>query len=209
MLLRIRSNVGMWRIDGLDETKSTIYDVYQNILKTRPHIVYEKQLCYDIECNTLIPSNDNHTTLQQLGFKHGTIIYCRVDPTTANDISITTTSSASATIHQENNNGNNEVDHHLMTDTKSTTTTNQPQQQQQMNHMRRTIDSDGKIILVPCNEAPRVGEEKGFRKGMMALRDIKMHWTCKLFCIYLFGLFIFVVVLCLRLSIRIIFVRSL
>lgn len=175
MLLRIRSNVGMWRIDGLDETKSTIYDVYQNILKTRPHIVYEKQLCSDIECNTLIP-NDNHTTtLQQLGLKHGTIIYCRVDPTTANDISITSASTAT-TIQQEDN------DNMIASVTNEKgDQSRQPQQQQMSNHMRRTIDSDGKIILVPCNEAPRIGEEKGFRKGMMALRDIKMHWTCKLF----------------------------
>ena len=43
-------------------------------------------------------------------------------------------------------------------------------------NMRRVIGKDGSIMLVPSNEMPQE-KEKGFRRGMMALRDMKMHWT--------------------------------
>jgi hypothetical protein len=62
--------------------------------------------------------------------------------------------------------------------------------------MRRIIDANGQIKLIPnTNDNPREGEDKGFRKGLKALRDIKMHWTCMFIflrvcvCVCLFNLF--------------------
>ena len=45
------------------------------------------------------------------------------------------------------------------------------------NNMKRIIDKDGQIKLVPSNEVRKTGDDKGFRRGMMPLRDIKMAWT--------------------------------
>jgi nuclear protein localization family protein 4 len=42
--------------------------------------------------------------------------------------------------------------------------------------MRRTVDKDGQIRLVPTTET-QAAQDRGFRKGMMALRDMKMSWT--------------------------------
>jgi hypothetical protein len=169
MLIRVRSNVGVWRVDGFDATKSTLHDVVTMIAQTRPDVVYEKPMCSDAACNSPL---DENMTLQQLGLSHGSMIHCRVDPSTTADISVarssndapTSTIEVGAAQSGEQESGSN-------------VTTSAGNQQQQ--HMRRIIDSDGSIKLVPCNEAPRSGEEKGFRKGLMALRDIKMHWTRK------------------------------
>jgi nuclear protein localization family protein 4 len=43
-------------------------------------------------------------------------------------------------------------------------------------NMRRVIDKDGRIKMVPSSEVP-AGKERGFRKGMLPLRDMKMQWT--------------------------------
>lgn len=43
--------------------------------------------------------------------------------------------------------------------------------------MKRIIDKDGQIKLVPSNEVRSSTDDKGFRRGMMPLRDIKMAWT--------------------------------
>jgi nuclear protein localization family protein 4 len=40
--------------------------------------------------------------------------------------------------------------------------------------MRKTIGKDGSIQMV---HAVTADEKKGFRKGMMPLRDMKMSWT--------------------------------
>jgi nuclear protein localization family protein 4 len=44
-------------------------------------------------------------------------------------------------------------------------------------NMKRIIDKDGQIKLVPSNEIRKSIDDKGFRRGMMPLRDIKMAWT--------------------------------
>lgn len=41
-------------------------------------------------------------------------------------------------------------------------------------NMRRVVGKDGSIQFVENNES----SDKGFRKGLMPLRDMKMHWTC-------------------------------
>ena len=47
-------------------------------------------------------------------------------------------------------------------------------------NFRRVIGKDGSINLVPTSEVSDPSQDKGFRKGMLALRDMKMHWTRKL-----------------------------
>ena len=42
MLIRVRTNVGVWRIDGLDESSATIEDIMSGIQKQRPHVEFEK-----------------------------------------------------------------------------------------------------------------------------------------------------------------------
>ena len=82
-------------------------------------------------------------------------MYCRVDPATCADQSI---DNATASVEGDTSKDT------AAAETKPTNT-------------RRVIGKDGSIILVPSNELP-AEKEKGFRKGMMALRDMKMHWTC-------------------------------
>jgi hypothetical protein len=86
---------------------------------------------------------------------HGSMVYCRVDPATCADQSI---DSASASVEDDTSKDT------AAAETKPTNT-------------RRVIGKNGSIMLVPSNELP-AEKEKGFRKGMMALRDMKMHWTC-------------------------------
>ena len=42
MIIRIRTNVGVWRVEDLDADSATTQDVLDGIAKTRPHVVYEK-----------------------------------------------------------------------------------------------------------------------------------------------------------------------
>ena len=45
-------------------------------------------------------------------------------------------------------------------------------------NMKRIIGKDGSIKLVPADNAEEAGDDgRGFRKGQMALRDMKMQWT--------------------------------
>jgi nuclear protein localization protein 4 homolog len=147
MLLRIRSNVGVWRVDGLDEATATVADVLAGVAATRPHVVYEKPFAMDPACNQLL---DTSKTLSEQGLRHGSMVHCRVDPSTCVDITAKAQSE----------------------DTEQEVET----QQQVTSNMRRVIDKDGTIKLVH-SDAPAVSEDKGFRKGMLPLRDMKMHWT--------------------------------
>eukprot|EP00934_Nitzschia_sp_Nitz4_P005876 Nitzschia sp. Nitz4//scaffold321_size20361//9085//10488//NITZ4_008685-RA/size20361-processed-gene-0.35-mRNA-1//-1//CDS//3329547781//5866//frame0 len=149
MLLRVRSNVGVWRVDGLSET-STVNDVLAGIAATRPDVVYEKPLSSDPACNSPL---DSSQTLSQQGLRHGSMVHCRVDPATCVDISVAV-ASQDAAVESAPDSGNAPAV-----------------------NMKRIIDKDGSIKLVPSNEARSAGEDKGFRRGMMALRDIKMAWT--------------------------------
>lgn len=154
MLIRVRTNVGLWRVDGLDSATATVSDILDGIAKSRPHVVYEKPLSKDPGCTQQL---DTTSTLSEQGCQHGSMIYCRVDPETCVDVSIKTTDGDAS---MEDDAG--------PTITSSTTTS--------ASHMRRVIDKDGKIKLVPSSEAPAY-VDKGFRKGMLPLRDMKMQWT--------------------------------
>ena len=157
MILRIRSNVGVWRVELADtnnnNTAITVADVYAAIQTTRPHVVYEQPLSRDPACRD--PLQD-HISLTEQGvtLQNGTMIHCRVDPATTMDVTV--------------KGGQDPVGD------ASEATAAAPQQQHQ--HMRRVIGKDGTIQLVPTSEAPAT-VDRGFRKGMLPLRDMKMHWT--------------------------------
>lgn len=147
MLLRVRSNVGVWRVENLDEGTATVADVLAGIAASRPHVVYEKLLAMDPACNQPL---DTSKTLSEQGLRHGSMVHCRVDPSTCVDI----------TTKAQSKDGEQEVEI----------------QQPATSNMRRVIDKDGTIKLVH-SDAPASSDDKGFRKGMLPLRDMKMHWT--------------------------------
>ena len=145
MLIRVRTNVGVWRVDGLDEATATTHDVLQQIATTRPHLKYETALCSDPGCKNTISDTE---TLASEGFRHGAMIHCRVDASTAVAVG----------------------------DEKSNTAGNGAAAEAHVGPMRRIVDKDGQIKLVPTTETEQA-KDRGFRKGMMALRDMKMSWT--------------------------------
>jgi len=151
MLIRVRSNVGVWRVDGLDEKLSTLEAVMQKIAETRPHVVYTQPLSADPACSQPF---DVSQPLHALGLRQGSMVHCRVDPSTCADQTM--------------------ADVQMDGEDVAMTAVGDGEKQ----HMRRVIGKDGSIKLVPTNETS-AGQDKGFRKGMMPLRDMKMQWTCK------------------------------
>uniref|UniRef100_A0A7S2GWV2 MPN domain-containing protein n=1 Tax=Helicotheca tamesis TaxID=374047 RepID=A0A7S2GWV2_9STRA len=93
MLIRVRTNVGIWRVDNLDGS-STIANVKEAIAKTRPHVKYEKPLSTDPACSNPL---EETATLDALKLAHGSMIHCRVDPATCADVSTADTPAANTT----------------------------------------------------------------------------------------------------------------
>ena len=149
MLIRVRTNMGVWRVDGLDEQQATVHDVLQKVQETRPHVKYETSLCSDPGCQN---SLDDEETLAAQGLRHGSMIHCRVDASTAVSVGGTAGGESSSTAAGGG----------------SITASAAP--------MKRIVDKNGQIKLVPTTETEQA-KDKGFRKGMMALRDMKMSWT--------------------------------
>lgn len=166
MIIRVRSNVGIWRVEvGSSEhstsSSSTPQDILTTIQQTRPHVVYESPLCTDPACT--IPLELSHP-LKEQNVGHGSMIYCKVDPSTCLDISASTTGS---TVPSTNTLSSASSSTEVPPSTTNTTNTN----------MRRIIDAEGRIKLVPSNEHSSKTMDRGFRKGMMALGDMKRAWT--------------------------------
>jgi nuclear protein localization protein 4 homolog len=132
MLIRVRTNVGLWRVDGLDDATAKILDVRKHISNTRPDVKYESPFSSEPQCQRNYI--DESIPLSKQGFGHGSMIYCRVDPSTCAEASTGS---------------------------------------QSLNSLRKVIGKDGNIQMVQTT----VDEAKGFRKGMMPLRDMKMSWT--------------------------------
>ena len=153
MILRVRSNAGIWRVD-VPET-ATVQDVYSQIRETRPQVVYEMPLARDPACREAL---QEEVPLQQQGLAHGAMIHCRVDPATTMDVTAKTTTTATSS--------SSTGEEAAAPAAESATASN----------MRRVIAKDGTIKLVPSSEAAAT-TDKGFRKGMLPLRDMKMHWT--------------------------------
>lgn len=145
MLIRVRSNVGVWRVDGL-EPNSKVEEILKGITTMRPHVVYEKPLCQDPACCHELSGKKS---LEEEGLKHGSMVYCSVDPSSCAEVS-----------------------------KKPFETKNEDQPiEVKQGNTKRIVDKDGCIKLVPTNEVRDAREDKGFRRGMMPLRDIKMAWT--------------------------------
>jgi nuclear protein localization family protein 4 len=158
MLLRIRNNVGVWRVDQLDDRTATVSDVLDKIAKSRPHVQYQRPLCFDPKCEHAV---DTTKTLAEQNLTNGTMIYCQVDPTTCADQRSPDEMAAT-----------NTTDNAMVTDATTTTTTHNNKK----TLMKRVIGKDGMIRMVPTNEVV-TEEDRGFRKGLLPLRDIKMQWT--------------------------------
>lgn len=148
MIIRVRSNVGVWRIEVSDYASSTGETILAEIAKTRPNVSYEKPLCRDPACQEPL---DLGMSLTSQNLKHGAMVHCRIDPSSC--------ATADATLSAARGNDSS---------------TGFPEGS---SNMKRVIDKDGQIKLVPSNEIRKSIDDKGFRRGMMPLRDIKMAWT--------------------------------
>ncbi len=164
MLIRIRSNVGIWRVE-VDDT-ATPSDIPTAIASMRPHVVYESSFCHDAACSQPL---DESLTLAEQNITHGSMIHCRVDPSTCVDIILKSTTMNT----EEGTEGGSSSSSAAVATAKGVGAAGASYQNSMM---KRVIDADGTIRLIPTMEAP-TSEDKGFRKGMMALRDIKMAWT--------------------------------
>eukprot|EP00580_Thalassiosira_gravida_P018703 CAMPEP_0201673858 /NCGR_PEP_ID=MMETSP0494-20130426/35698_1 /ASSEMBLY_ACC=CAM_ASM_000839 /TAXON_ID=420259 /ORGANISM="Thalassiosira gravida, Strain GMp14c1" /LENGTH=502 /DNA_ID=CAMNT_0048155863 /DNA_START=120 /DNA_END=1628 /DNA_ORIENTATION=+ len=157
MIIRVRTNIGVWRVEDLDASTATTADVLAGIARTRPGVVYEKPLSTDPRCDRPL---DSATTLTSQGLGHGSMVHCRVNTSTCAENTVMDNGSSSAT--KKNNDG-------AAMDTENSS-----------GNTRRIIDKDGSIKLVHA-EGPSSSAERGFRKGQLALRDMKMAWTLEEF----------------------------
>ncbi|KAL9191143.1 hypothetical protein ACHAXT_000849 [Thalassiosira profunda] len=152
MIIRVRTNMGVWRVEDLDAAAATTADVLAGIAQTRPHVVYETPLSSDPGCKSPL---DADSPLASQGFGHGSMLHCKVDASTCAEH--TRAAGAAA------GNGEDDVGESTAPSTGGIT--------------KRIIDKDGSIKLVHAEGASAPGADKGFRKGQLALRDMKMAWT--------------------------------
>jgi nuclear protein localization family protein 4 len=156
MIIRVRTNIGVWRVENLDPATATPSDVLAGIAATRPHVVYERPLSSDPRCDVPL---DASTALSSQGFGHGSMIHCRVEASTCAENTIAASSSDA--------------------DVAAMSTTDAGKSEGGGGGggiTKRVIGKDGSIRLVHT-EGCSVGSERGFRKGMLPLRDMKMAWT--------------------------------
>jgi len=161
MLIRLQTNVGIWRIELPDPSMATVKvsDILQSIAQTRPNVVYETSLCFDPAYKRAL---EHHSSLKTLGITHGSMLYCRVDPSTCASILPSSTNTTTTVMDTTNA-------------AASTTTSTSSG-----HHTKRIIAADGTIQLVhDPNAAASSDEDKGFRKGLLPLRDMKMQWTLR------------------------------
>lgn len=155
MLIRVRTNAGLWRVPDLTAT-STVSDLLAAISATRPMVEYTTPLCSDPGCKSPL-GEDSSKTLGELGLGNGFMVYCGVVAETCAEAG-----------PPAGNAGGDEAAAASVTGASMTSGGN----------MKRIIGKDGSIKLVPADNAEEVGDDgRGFRKGQMALRDMKMQWT--------------------------------
>jgi nuclear protein localization protein 4 homolog len=166
MLIRVRNNTGLWRVElsGTIQSSATVQDVLRAIQVSRPHVLYTKPMSFDPAYKQPI---DTQRTLSEQGIGHGSMIYCAVDPTTTLDITAATSANAATAEDSKEGGGS------------SSAVVTQSDSKKSSSHMKRVIGADGTIQLIPTNDSNANPVDRGFRKGMLALRDMKMHWTCK------------------------------
>jgi len=160
MIIRLRTNIGVWRVEDLDATTSTTADILSGIAKTRPHVIYEKPLSIDPKCDTQL---DTTKTLAEQGLGHGSMIYCKVDASSCAENTVAAGSADGMDVESSDNSG-------AVSSGGNT---------------KRIIDKDGSIKLVHA-EGPSQSTDKGFRKGQLALRDMVSYSLFTQGCIVVF-----------------------
>lgn len=165
MLIRVRTNAGLWRIPDLSPT-STVADLLHAISLARPSVKYTSPLCSDAACKSpLVTSGEEGSkTLGELGLQNGSMVYCGVVSETCAEAKLPAAAGAGGGA------GGAGADAPTSSITSSTGSAT----------MKRVIGKDGSIRLVPADETDANGGDadgRGFRKGQMALRDMKMQWT--------------------------------
>eukprot|EP01082_Thalassiosira_pseudonana_P011839 g10412.t1 g10412 contig4:1829718-1831352(+) len=160
MIIRVRTNIGVWRVENL-EASATTQDVLDGIAATRPHVVYEKPLSFDPRCDQ--PINPNQPLSQQ-GLGHGAMIHCKVDASTCVENTVVPDNASSSMSIDDTN------DDKMDTSVPRSTSTN----------TKRIIAQDGTIKLIHTDTTTSAAD-RGFRKGMLPLRDIKKAWTLQEF----------------------------
>lgn len=148
-------------MEDLDASTATTADVLAGIAKTRPHVVYEKPLSTDPRCEA--PLNATKPLSAQ-GLGHGSMIHCRVDASTCAENTVEGSAGAASTA----------------ADGGGADTSDGAPSAAGGGNTKRIIDKDGSIKLVYA-EGPSTAADRGFRKGQLALRDMKMAWTLQEF----------------------------
>ncbi len=156
-----------------------VHDILSKIAETRPHVVYESPLSYDPKCEW--PLDTSKTLSEQvgqqqqgggMGLQNGSMIYCRVDASTCAENTVSGSGNAMMT---DGNNGSSAMEN-------NDTTAAAPAGG---GITKRIIDKDGSIKLVHTSDVsssgPSASAERGFRKGLLPLRDMKMAWTLQEF----------------------------
>ena len=160
MLIRVRTNAGLWRVPDLTAA-STVSDLLSAISATRPMVQYTTPLCSDPGCKSPL-GEDSSKTLGELGMGNGSMVYCGVVAETCAE------AGPPAAVAAAGSAGGDEAAAASVTGASMTSGGN----------MKRIIGKDGSIKLVPADNAEEAGDDgRGFRKGQMALRDMKMQWT--------------------------------
>jgi len=162
MIVRIRTNIGQWRVEKVSPS-STPNDILSEIKETRPHVEFQHNLSFDPACTKPLEMNQ---TLKDQKISHGSMIYCKVDPSSA----ATNTGPGAG-----NGNGVNGAD----ANSDSNDGNGNGNSNSDPKHMKRVIRPDGSIELVHDPNAATA--DHAFRKGMMPLRDMKMKWTLQEF----------------------------
>ena len=163
MLIRVRTNAGLWRVPDLTAT-STVSDLRSAISATRPMVQYTTPFCSDPGCRSPL-GEDSSKTLGELGLGNGSMVYCGVVAETCAEAGPPAAASAAGTA----GGGDEAAAASVTGGTGGSGGAN----------MKRIIGKDGSIKLVPADNAEEVGADdgRGFRRGQMALRDMKMQWT--------------------------------
>lgn len=181
MIIRIRTNVGQWRISSL--TPSSLgQDIVSEIASTHGHTIsYTQPLSLDPAGHQ--PLNLDQS-LRDQNLTHGSMIYCRVDPT-----SVVTDDAAVGNHHHHHH-----LDHHVVVEDRNkneqsssslpaaTATAATTENVSKPMKTKKRILPDGSISIVQVEEGDANGADaKSFRKGMLPLRSMKMQWTLQEF----------------------------
>lgn len=172
MIIRVRTNIGIWRvtITSTPSSSITVQTILDTIAETRPHVVYEASLCLDPKCSEPIDTTKPLAEQQQpqVQMRDGLMIYCKVDASTCAE---NTVGSSSKDYSSDND--------ATMSDAAGAGGGDQPQPSSSSSaNTKRIIDKDGCIKLIHTNETSDAQNAGlGFRRGLMPLRDIKKSWT--------------------------------